>query len=532
MKICPVCGETMEDAELLCPECGARVEPSAPAETVRPQEADAVQEDVAEAAPVKKGFSGKTVGLIAAGVGCVAVIVFAVLFLSRAFATPAQKFVAYQRQALMEGVVEPFAKELDRSNSRLFSTDMTITAATAGNEEVDALLSLKIDQRENGLLASAGLTLRGEDVLEGTLSYEDGRLGLYVPQLDDTYYTADLARMAEKWGVDELSALTELKRTTIPADQLKKLCEKYIDLVLRVANENNVAEFSRENISMEVLDGTAAGTLYVCQPSAEEWETLLLQLAYTLESDQELRDFLTACMEGQQALLDSAGAADIADAVDESLTDAAKSLRGEAKRLGRAAEEANLRWLLCLDGKKLVKWAVELGDGQEMVGLEAKDGDVAAYVISGEEKYVLSARLGKDGGARQGMISAWYDDGTDQGMMHLEYDRVEKGKSALDIPRGRYVLQITEGEPVELVLEVTESEDGGTDHLLTLPASLFGAEVRVDLHTTDKKATCQLPQKEPVDISDYSEEDLRELTRRWGEAASSLIYDLQDAFDD
>lgn len=207
----------MEDTELLCPECGARVEPSTPAETVQPQEADAVQEDVAEAAPPKKGFGGKTAGLIAAGVGCVAVIVLAVLFLSRAFATPAQKFVAYQRQALMEGVVEPFAKGIDQANGRILSTDMTLTAAIEGNDQVNALL-------------------------------------------DGSYYTLDLARMAEKRGVDELSVLTELKRTVIPADQLKKLCEKYIDLVLSVVNENNVAVYKGEEVSMEILEGTAART--------------------------------------------------------------------------------------------------------------------------------------------------------------------------------------------------------------------------------------------------------------------------------
>lgn len=54
----------------------------------------------------------------------------------------------------------------------------------------------------------------------------------------------------------------------------------------------------------------------------------------------------------------------------------------------------------------------------------------------------------------------------------------------------------------------------------------------MNLHTTDKKATCQLPQKEPVDISDYDKEDFQELADRWGEAARDWVYDMQDVLAD
>lgn len=544
MKICPVCGHQGDDGEVFCGECGAKLGESAPVEAAwRPDDmapsggqapvgqAPVVQDvGVAAPPPVKKSSGKRLVPLILAGVAGIAAIVVLVTFLAGVFASPSQKFASYQRKMLMEGVVDPLIKGIDEAGKKTFSTDMTLTASARGSRELDDLLdgsaiSLKLDQKKNSLVASAGLTLQGDDIVEGTVSYEDGVFGFYVPRLDDTYYTVDLIQMMEELSGQDMSALENFKQPDIDTKLLKKLCERYIDVILSVANEENVAQSKDKKVSMNVLRGSERGTLYVCQPSAEDWEDMLLKLADTLEDDQELRDFALKYM---QTMLESMGMRDMGDfedVMDESLEETADALRNSAESFGQAAEDAGLTWSLCVKDKSFIRLTLELNDGEVCMGFEKQGDEMAFYYLCGSEQYVMQTSCEKDGGAYSGEVTAYYEGWNGRSGVTLSFEDVEKTKSALGIPRGVYTL---EAEGREFELEVSKGDKGGTDHIFTVPDYMTNmGDIRVTLHTTDKKATCKLPKGKAVDITDYDQEELQDLFYDWQDEVEDMVSDIQ-----
>ena len=122
-------------------------------------------------------------------------------------------------------------------------------------------------------------------------------------------------------------------------------------------------------------------------------------------------------------------------------------------------------------------------------------------------------------------------------LMGDDYDTIEvafqnvrpKTKSILGMPYGTYSLTV---EDIKIVLDVTEGEKGGTDHILRLEELEMGyygtmEELEMTLHTSDKKSTAAKPKGNQVDITeDILNGDVDEIFENMGYELQNIAGDL------
>ena len=95
-------------------------------------------------------------------------------------------------------------------------------------------------------------------------------------------------------------------------------------------------------------------------------------------------------------------------------------------------------------------------------------------------------------------------------------------KSALGLFYGTYEFNVPD-TTVEIEMEVKEGKSGSTDHIITVRGDAYelsgGSFSRMDItiNTTDK-GSAQKPGGQPVDITNYTDEQLEELLNELGDA--------------
>ena len=221
-KFCPNCGGSLEGAVDFCPNCGERLrgEAGGGAQGRSPQD-------------VRKGVrkpGGKVWKIAGAVAGLCLAAVLVVWLAGTVFASPAKKFAAYQEKTLQALFVDGLAEAAEAYNQYMhLSTDMTLTASSSDQELEryleDSAIELKVEMGEDSALINSALTLLGSQVVTADLTYDKGVAGFYIPELDDTYYTVDLAELDEGFGPE----LENLKNTEIPVKDLEKLARSIVD---------------------------------------------------------------------------------------------------------------------------------------------------------------------------------------------------------------------------------------------------------------------------------------------------------------
>lgn len=556
MKTCPNCGQIVGDEELFCPSCGTSCENAAPYAAPEgafcPNCGQQIFDNAvfcpncgaatniaadptvtaAAPAPAKKAPNSRVIGMAAAGVAALAVIVLVFSLVRGAFSSPADRFVAYQRDLLVDQVLDQLTTYADEYNGYLnFSTDMTITADTSDKMLHtildDSAIALKMDLSKNSLLANGELILMGSPVLGGTLSYDKGTLGVYLPELDSHYYTADLGSLVKQMGGDDdvADALAKLEIPELSTATLTKLGKCYIDVVLGAVNKDNVTVADDKKIRLSQLHKNLDGTSYIFQPTAEDVEEMLLKLADTIEEDKDLRAFVTSFIGNNAQLLQAAGM-DMDDLMDEALLDAADYLRDNASYVGRMLERSDFSWTLGVSDKKVCLQRIEMNDGENVIAYESIEGNSIFYVSSygSIDSQVELEHTKKDGKYSGTMtISDGYSD-----MMELRFKNVDKGtKSALGCFYGEYTIT---SYGTELRMTVAKADGGGTDHEISIDdlgyfMGTYLDDLDINIHTTDKKSTASTPKASVVDVSAYTEMEFYELF-------SDLEYSMSNLADD
>lgn len=516
-KFCPNCGGSLEGAVDFCPNCGERLrgEAGGGAQGRSPQD-------------VRKGVrkpGGKVWKIAGAVAGLCLAAVLVVWLAGTVFASPAKKFATYQEKTLQALFVDGLAEAAEAYNQYMhLSTDMTLTASSSDQELEryleDSAIELKVEMGEDSALINSALTLLGSQVVTADLTYDKGVAGFYIPELDDTYYTVDLAELDEGFGPE----LENLKNTEIPVKDLEKLANKYIGLFVDVVNKDNVTVSDEKTFWQEELREEVKGKTYIFEPSAAEIEDFMLVLADTLEEDEELREFIMEVQGDNLALFMD----DFEGEMEDVILDLCDELRNNASYFGDSME--GMRWVMGVSGNEVLMQYIESSDGSSRFGYETDGSRTVFYMTNyGETMLIDMEKEGKKG-EENGSVAV-YTAGTE--VMELKFRDMDVEKmSALQFPYGKY--EMTMYGYMGYTLEVEEGEDGGTDHTFTLsmdPYYMGGSmggdltSVEITLNTSDKDSTASKPKAHEEDITYYSEAELSDLADHFEEMLYNLIYD-------
>lgn len=530
MKTCANCGHTMNDQDVFCSNCGAmsldNTDSPADASAATPQPTAAPTPEVTPTAP--KG-GGKGIGKVAIlAAVAVVVLVVAVFGITGALKGGDDSFAGVQREFLLDSGVTYVEQLVDQYNAMTnLSTDMTVKVET-GVPEYDAYLDgtalrMGLETQRDAFALDATLQLMGSDVLHGVVALDDGMLTLAMPEINDNRYVLDLKQIIyENIGIE----VTELALPELSKDTMVSLLKSYFEVVIATATDDNVTVEKNQEIELPYLGETVKGTRYVFQPTAKDVENMMLRLADALEQDEDLREFVLSLAGNNLALVEQMlNVEDLDATLQQSLDEAAASLRESAAEIGQQVADAGFTWTVgYADGRVCYQGLGLAGEPDtyvyESAGKESQGRRDVVYMDNFSEEdgpaALLEAEYTKDGGAYSGTVTMkeWGET-----VLSMEYQDVNPEKcSPLGTAYGSYVFTVRDYD-TEMTVEMTveKSASGGTDIVMTFTGDDFYSMTGFDgltlrLYSTDKDATIQMPEGDEVDIASMSDDELMELS--------------------
>ena len=532
MKTCANCGHTMNDQDVFCSNCGAmslentESPATTPAAAAQPTPPPMPEVTPTPAAPQGSGKGIGKVAILAAA--AVVVLVVAIFGITGALKGGDDSFAGVQREFLLDSGVTYVEQLVDQYNAMTnISTDITLTVET-GVPEYDLYLDgtalrMGLETQRDAFALDATLQLMGSDVLHGVVALDDGMLTLAMPEITDNRYVLDLKQLIyENTGIE----VTELALPELSKDTMTALLKSYFEVVIATATEDNVTVEQNQDIELPYLGETVKGTRYIFRPTAKDVENMLLRLADALEQDEDLREFVLSLAGNNLALVEQAlNVEDLDATLQQSLDEAAASLRESAAEIGQEAADAGFTWTVgYADGRVCYQGIGVTSEPDiyvyESVGKESQGRRDVAYindVYSEDGQFmVIEAEYTKDGGAYSGTVTIkeWGET-----VLSAEYQDVNPEKcSPLGTAYGSYVFTVRDYD-TEMTVEMTveKSASGGTDIVMTFTGDDFYSMTGFDgltlrLYSTDKDATIQMPEGDEVDIASMSDDELMELS--------------------
>lgn len=327
MKYCANCGEPLSDEAVFCPICGKK---AAPAEAEPVREAEPAPEAAAEAnapeanentaAPGKKkkgGKAGLIIALVAVGLIALLLIAGALMYFTGAYTKllPASRLKlgiaekAYVDDALDE-FFENYNKSVDKAKGFELKADLDITADLELSDDASvfsqamiinsllekAALKVKLDINEEHSNMLLEASYSNNPIVDARVIRTEDLFGIYVPLLDDKYYTASpetltqlIGELSEEYGeglTDELPAVSadQLKVQTLDEQKLRAEIMDLLKIVGKLSTkENTVIERGVTRSIAGKFD--EKGDLYTITPSEEEFEAVFNEAADYLAKD-------------------------------------------------------------------------------------------------------------------------------------------------------------------------------------------------------------------------------------------------------
>ncbi len=529
MVFCANCGQRMPAGTARCPVCGTPTASEPPVPPMPPTDRGTAPK------PREKAKLPKNVGIIAAAVAGLAAAVLVVVLLVSLFTTDAGRFVKYHEKLIVDPVLTAVTNVVDGVEDAKLKTDLSITAST-GSRSIDAILDdssieLKIDVDGRDVILNAAINVMGSEVLTGAFTMDKDGLGFYLPQAEDTIFTISNEALAELSGAGG----DEVELPDISGKQIRKIAEKYLDIVFDMVNKDNL-EAEKGDYRYIALKGRANDCkIYTFTPSAGDVEDMIDAIADKLENDKDLKKVLTE-------IARTSGVRDPEGEAEDALEDMADDLHDSAKSLGRAVKASGLEWVLVVEGKTVR--AITISAYDETVGFETKgslkDGMDVIFFDYDEDydelETLIEGEVKLDGKKLECSLSFVPDQYYDSYDVSFELDLGHR--SPLGLPYGTYELHYGYLDE-SLELEVEEAK-GGADHTIVLPESVirnaFGYNSGLDeLEITvfaSKKGTAEKPKADKEDISDYDYDEIMELFYDLGESVGEEIGDdLGDFLD-
>lgn len=460
------------------------------------------------------------------GIGALAgVIILAVVIVKLIvplFVSPAKQFIEYHEELVLNDVISNLEERLDALGSGQFSSDITITGSMDDPEInsflEDSSICLKLDVDRNKVLANGELTMMGSPVMSAAVTYDEGRLGLYLPEVEDTYYVMDLAELVYTMTGEQIE-FGALSLPQLSGEEWGSLLRAYLDVVYTAVNDENVEVERSQKIRLEELGGSVTGKVYTFTPRAEDVEDMLTALADHLREDENLRSAIlkTVDLDAFARAIEvlyygSYGGYDIEGALDDALVDLADMLEDEAADIGDAVEDSGFSWTLGVDGGEVCLIRLEMDEEEiELTyerGGDEKEREEALYAGSTYgDAFMLLNSYEKDGSRYIGETTFTNSYGEEYS---IEYDLDEEKTTYFGLPYGEYAFSADGWDGgVDLVIEEGEN---GVDHTLRIQDDSyliggFFSRLEVTVNTTDK-STASEPKAEQEDISSYSEDEM------------------------
>ena len=533
MKTCANCGHTMNDQDVFCSNCGAmsleNTESLATTPTAAAQPTPPPMPEVTPTPAAPQG-SGKGIGKVAIlAAAAVVVLVVAIFGITGALKGGDDSFAGVQREFLLDSGVTYVEQLVDQYNAMTnISTDITLTVET-GVPEYDLYLDgtafrMGLETQRDAFALDATLQLMGSDVLHGVVALDDGMLTLAMPEITDNRYVLDLKQLIyENTGIE----VTELALPELSKDTMTALLKSYFEVVIATATDDNVTVEQNQDIELPYLDETVKGTRYIFRPTAKDVENMLLRLADALEQDEDLREFVLSLAGNNLALVEQAlNVEDLDATLQQSLDEAAASLRESAAEIGQQVADAGFTWTVGYADGRVCYQGLGLADDPmdtyvyESAGKESQGRRDVAYIndVYSEDgpSVVIEAEYTKDGGAYSGSatMKEWGET-----ILSMEYQDIDPEKlSPLGTAYGSYVFTVQDyGTQMTVEMTVKKSAGGGTDIVMTFTGDDFYSTTGFDgltlrFYSSDKDATIQLPEGDEVDITSMTDDDLAELS--------------------
>ena len=491
-------------------------------------------------------LSPRVIGIAAAAVAVVALAVAAVLKLIPGItSTPSQQFISYQEELLLSRLLSGLESGVDRFGSGAFSTDLTVTASV-NDPDINSYLAnssvrLGLDLGKDSMVAVGELVLMGSPILNGTVTYDGGRLGFLLPQADNTYYVADLEKAFKSLTGEDIDLGGPPEQTGISGKQWRALVQAYLDIVYATVTDENVTVEKGAGVSLPGLNDSFTGTVYTFRPTAKDVENMLVRLAGHLENDQDLREVITLMLLPASPFVNNAsyygsGGYSLEDELDQAILKFAGELRRKAAGIGRDVENSGFLWTLAVEGDDVRQIRISVENDNAAIAYETRGTESSGrtellYTVSyAERQNLLEHTYTRNGDTEQGRVSVTVGDGyyadsyiSVENTVALDY-RMDRGKtSVFGIPYGEYTLSVTEyGQTNSIGLTVAAAANGGVDHTFTVKLDddnyyyRYGfKQASLTVNATDR-STVSKPSQSPVDISDYSEAEFEELFYRLG----------------
>ena len=542
MKICPNCGNMLEDDVHFCINCGKNLEDKVQTEAEKNPLSE-TQNDEQE--PVKKKMELPVKVVIAAiivlAAGIIGIIAFAKII---GFKT--QRFISYQNAIISDRFLNGFEKAGNAVSTDIFSSDITITAQS-DNEQLNGyldgssvVLKIQSDKSEKNFLTNAQVNLFGSPVLDGTLTYNDEKMGFYFPEADDQYYMADADKMISVLENNTSDYFTKYENMKpMSASEERKMAEEYIDIIYTLADDDNIAVAKKQDVLLAYLGEKFTGTVYTCKPTGKEVEKVLNKVADRIDEDENFKNTLAMLLD-TQSLNELLGTnleagADKEDIV-RALSEGTDSLREKAKEIGNNWSKYDFEWKVAVDAGQARMISISFCSSENITTVIEYDAsqkgaeqtaDSIGMSSAGSSAYIGNEyQQDKDGKYKGKLIvkTAGLSDASDSAAgCTVEYQADLSKLSALKVPYGTYDVDL--GEYGALSCEVKSGEKQSDDHSIVYTGSGLG-KLTFNINTTEK-GTAAEPDIAPTDISKYTSEEYENLFHSIGESVGK---DFSNAF--
>ena len=579
MKYCPNCGEPLEDAALFCPVCGEKYplgpadggnsagpadggsagpadgmnsagpanggKPAGPADGGSAGPADGSPADgmkpadgkssAAEAAPKKRKSKA---GLIIAIAALLILGACAALYFTGAYAKllpPSRIKLALAEKAQVERALDSVFDAQDKvraSRDVKAHIDLTSSDGLAGLFSETTVISSLLERMNAGIDLDCGadstnmrlgVEFKGNPLLDATVTRTDETLGLYVPQLDDKYYTigiqALMGKLAEE--ADGFDPASFEKLDTEPLDE-QKTRREVMELLAALAKAS-----TRENTEVErkasdkLFGGTWDGVFdrYTVTPSAEDLEKAFNAMADILDRDGcYLAEKLAPVYEAVISLSESAD-----DDTDGPETPATlpEFLRVNAERFANELADAHFKLQVLADGSELVSHRFITDEARvsidtlKSMATGGKTFDrtyIENVTVYGGEKFVDSVQLdvSKTDTSLDGTIIERMN-GEDFAVCGIALDLTKE--SALGTHAGRINLRMADGG-MSIVID-SEAEGDAMVHKITYTPGEDDdagdiAKAEITARVTEGSGV-EAPTVSPTDVSDKTLDEIGEI---------------------
>ena len=573
MRFCPNCGAQLPDSAKFCTTCGEKLAPMAAAQPAEQQpqyqepqyqEPQYQQSQYQEPqyqqyqgqqpgqppfygtpvgdyqygqAPEPKKKKGK--GLIigaAALVGACAVGGGAFFLLrSKIAASPSEEFLRYHREVILNETLDQMEEGLDLLGKGKFSSDMTVSAEVDAEGGMvggmissmtkDSSIGVKVDAAGSKILVNADLNLMGSPILDGIFTYDAGKMGFYIPALDDTYYTADVTALLQKNGVD-----VDLSKVSIPeftGAEWRAIADDYIGIFCSAVTDDNITKETKQDFTLERLGGDFTGTVYTWDPTAEDIQKMLEAFADHLEEDEDLKNavFKVANPEVVDMFMAASGDSSFSfeEELDRQLKETAADIRDNAEEAGKDLEESEFVWTLSV-----------ADNAAKEIRLSNKNGTLIVFEFDGDKEKEFSTAIYTEASDGIDTVGHYTKDGsvykgettskTSEGDMKVTFEYDKDKKSVFGMNYGTYDINMDALMGSTVSVEVSESENGGVDHIFRMDNLSGISEGYVNSGSLTLNATDSSTAKEPAssvrtqDITDWSPSQLEQLFEKMGQS--------------